>query len=110
MEPSEAQVTLFKKNVAEKGDALKGSSFEWRIQTSDEYLDEVTSEGKQPPKFHLITAIHVVYYAKDLQQTLKTLHSMLEDGGLLFIIVLSSKLLTLVYIMNENLGLGYVEY
>lgn len=91
VEPSEAQNDLFKNLVKEKEDILKGASFEWRTETSDQYLDRVFSceGGVQPPKFHLIHAVHVLYYAADLKQTLKRLHDMLEDGGLLFIIILS---------------------
>ncbi|XP_003726977.1 histamine N-methyltransferase [Strongylocentrotus purpuratus] len=91
LDPSEAQNDRFKKLVNEKEDTLKGASFEWKTETSDQYLDKIFSceGGAQPPKFHLIHAVHVLYYAADLKQTLKRLHDMLEDGGLLFIIIVS---------------------
>nr|XP_054766441.1 histamine N-methyltransferase A-like [Lytechinus pictus] len=89
VEPSEAQNDLFKNLIKEKGDALKGASFEWSAETSDQYLDKAFSSGAQPLKFHFIHAVHVLYYASDLKQSLKRLYDMLEDGGLLFIVNLS---------------------
>ena len=89
VEPSVAQIDLFKQRVEEHHE-LEGVTFNWIPQTSDDYLQsgENTTQSK---KFHLITAVHVLYYATDLKDTVRRLHDLLEDGGILFIIIGSSR-------------------
>ncbi|XP_072177514.1 histamine N-methyltransferase-like [Diadema setosum] len=91
IEPAAAQTDLFKKLIASKGDALSGVTFEWKQETSDAYLDSLFETQTPPTKYHLIHAVHVLYYATDLEETLKRLYDLLEDGGILFIITLSGK-------------------
>ena len=114
VEPSSAQLNLFKARVEENCEALKGVTFDWKQQTSDEYLDDIEEGTTKTRKFHLITAIHVIYYTADLRNTLLKLHGLLEEGGVLFIIVGSGKirihLLLKVYQLSGNGRKGIQSY
>ncbi|KAI8480655.1 hypothetical protein Bbelb_416040 [Branchiostoma belcheri] len=74
-------------NALVREDASLGAvEFDWCQQTVEEYF---TTE--EDTKFHLIHAIHVLYYVEDLHATLRNMWEQLADGGYMFIAMQSDK-------------------
>ncbi|XP_078686990.1 histamine N-methyltransferase-like [Branchiostoma floridae x Branchiostoma belcheri] len=83
VEPSEDMIGRYKTLVRE--DACLGAvKFDWRQQTAEEYFTT-----KDDTKYHLINAIHVLYYVENLHATLRHMWEQLADGGYLFVAMLS---------------------
>ncbi|XP_019643199.1 PREDICTED: histamine N-methyltransferase-like [Branchiostoma belcheri] len=85
VEPSEDMIGRYKSLVREDA-SLGAVKFDWRQQTVEEYF---TTE--EDTKFHLIHAIHVLYYVEDLHATLRNMWEQLADGGCLFVAMQSDK-------------------
>eukprot|EP00058_Branchiostoma_floridae_P027849 XP_002613340.1 hypothetical protein BRAFLDRAFT_68307 [Branchiostoma floridae] len=57
-----------------------------RYKTAEEYF-----QTKDDTKFHLIHAVHVLYYVEDLDATLRNLWEQLGDGGYMLVAIQSDK-------------------
>ncbi|XP_019627789.1 PREDICTED: histamine N-methyltransferase-like [Branchiostoma belcheri] len=102
VEPSEEMIGRYKSLVREDT-GLGAVKFDWRQQTADEYFTT-----KEETKFHLIHAVHVLYYVKDLHATLRNMWEELADGGYMLIAMESdrSDWGKMVYRLREIFGLG----
>ncbi|XP_041455690.1 histamine N-methyltransferase B-like [Lytechinus variegatus] len=86
LEPAAKQLEMYRSLVESKKTDLGGIEFDLRQCGMDEYRAQV---GDQPSKYHFISAIHSLYYAKDHKDTIRYLYDCLEEGGILLIIVVS---------------------
>ena len=84
VEPSRDQLLMYKAHVQARADQLQGVVCDWRQQTMDEY-----QKAGNHTKFHFISAIHSLYYAEDIEQSLLHLYDLLELGGMLLVIARS---------------------
>ncbi|XP_061861020.1 histamine N-methyltransferase [Colius striatus] len=87
VEPSAHQILKYKERVAETSN-LKNIKFTWHEETAYEYESRMNAE-KKSKKWAFIHTIQMLYYVKDIPATIRYLHSLLEAGGKLLIIVLS---------------------
>ncbi|XP_028289480.1 histamine N-methyltransferase A-like [Parambassis ranga] len=79
----------FKALVAKTAN-LEKVTFDWHIINSEDYLKQVNVIG-DAKKFDFIHMIQMIYYADDLERTIKFYHSLLKPNGRLMIIVVVGK-------------------
>ena len=101
VEPAEGQITLYKDLVKSKTDDLQSIAFDWRKQGLDEFRKERVERG-DTTKFHFISSIHSIYYADDLEDSLRWLYDQLEDGGMMLIITVSGTVRVLVLLSSHE--------
>ena len=78
--------------------SLGAVKFDWLQQTAEEYF-----QTKDDTKFHLINAVHVLYYVEDLVATLRNMWEQLADGGYIFIAMQSGKFCSFLYFMTSKM-------
>ncbi|XP_006894508.1 PREDICTED: histamine N-methyltransferase-like [Elephantulus edwardii] len=87
VEPSAEQIVKYKELVA-KTSNLENIKFAWHKETSSEYQNRM-KEGKDLKKWDFIHMIQMLYYVKDIPETLKFFHSLLASDALILIILVS---------------------
>eukprot|EP00058_Branchiostoma_floridae_P013076 XP_002598564.1 hypothetical protein BRAFLDRAFT_66955 [Branchiostoma floridae] len=85
VEPSKQMIDKYKSLVREDT-SLGTVEFDWRQQTAEEYFQK-----KDDTKFHLIHAIHSLYYVEDHDATLWAMWEQLAVGGYMLVIMESDK-------------------
>ncbi|XP_072169626.1 LOW QUALITY PROTEIN: histamine N-methyltransferase A-like [Diadema setosum] len=88
IEPAASQLDMYRKLISSGKEEFAGIDFDLHQDTLDGYRRKLNETGVYP-KYHFISAIHSVYYVDDLNDTIRYLHECLEDGGMLFIVVIS---------------------
>lgn len=92
VEPAKEPTAEFKALIEERRPQFDGVEFVWRNETFDEFRKrEETKEGLVAEYFHLIHAVHSLYYADDLRQAEDYLKSRLVKEGALLVILLSDE-------------------
>ncbi|XP_038048489.1 histamine N-methyltransferase-like [Patiria miniata] len=86
VEPAVDMVDKYKARVSADASQQQGMTYDWKTQTLDGY-----TEGNKATKFHFISSLHSIYYAEDLQASLKNLFCRLEPGGMMLVVVISDK-------------------
>ena len=87
LEPREEPLRLYQQKIAKNTSQLHGVKFDWQNCTIEEYMD---TQGNMR-KYHFISAIHSIYYMKDLKNTLDYLYDILEPGGILLVEVATGR-------------------
>ena len=87
VEPAADHIERFQ-SLASTGGDLSEVAWDWRRQTLEEYREH-RKDISDASKFHLILAIHCLYYVDDLEQSILDMMSCLEDGGLLVIMLVT---------------------
>ncbi|XP_027691414.1 histamine N-methyltransferase [Vombatus ursinus] len=87
VEPNAEQIAKYKERVATASN-LKNIKFAWHQETSSEYQNRIT-EKKELQKWNFIHMIQMLYYVKDIPDTLKFFHSLLDTKGKILIILVS---------------------
>ncbi len=87
VEPSGEMLAQYKSRVSdlETKKQLTDVSCTWNQQCLDEYME--SAAGSDGGKFHLISAMHSLYYVENQGTSLKYLLDKLEYGGLLVIMM-----------------------
>ncbi|CAH1264851.1 HNMT [Branchiostoma lanceolatum] len=75
VDPSGEMIERFKALVREDT-SLRGVTFDWRHQTAEEYF-----QRRENTRFHLLHAVHVMYYVENLHATLRNMWEQLADSG-----------------------------
>ncbi|XP_063963395.1 histamine N-methyltransferase-like [Lytechinus pictus] len=95
VEPANEPLEEFKSLIDESRPKFDGVEFEWHNETFDEFQkleeEKAKSTGADKERFHLIHAIHSLYYANDLQQAHTYLRDRLVKQGALLVILLSEE-------------------
>ncbi|XP_022080516.1 histamine N-methyltransferase-like [Acanthaster planci] len=87
VEPSQDQLLKYKALAQTRAQELQGVvNFDWRQQTIDQY--EQTGDSR---KYHFISSVHSIYYAKDIDSSLMTLYNSLESGGVMMVVTISDE-------------------
>ncbi|XP_008071870.1 histamine N-methyltransferase [Carlito syrichta] len=87
VEPSAEQIAKYKELVARTSN-LENIKFAWHKETSSEYQNRMI-EKKELPKWDFIHMIQMLYYVKDIPDTLKFFHSLLGTNAKILIILVS---------------------
>ncbi|XP_070553905.1 histamine N-methyltransferase-like [Ptychodera flava] len=85
VEPTTDHVEKYQSLFRAKQHLLEGVETEWREQTLEGFKKSVGSSVS----YHFISAIHSLYYVDDYRASLRYLYDMLEDGGVMLIVVVS---------------------
>ena len=86
VEPLEEQLVKYKGLVKSKARELQGVHFDWRQQTLEQY-----EKAGDQTTFHLMSAVHSVYYLEDLQSSLMYLYNHLTPGGMMVLVINAGK-------------------
>ncbi|XP_064291330.1 histamine N-methyltransferase-like isoform X2 [Passer domesticus] len=89
IEPSAEQISKYKERVAQASN-LENIKFTWHKETANEYESRMNAE-KKTKKWDFIHMIQMLYYVKDIPETLRYFHSLLESQAKLLIILVSGK-------------------
>lgn len=85
VEPSGEMLTEYKTRADKlAAKELTGVRHEWHQQTLDEYMK---ASSRADDKFHLISAMHSLYYAESQEVAIDYLYDQLAEGGLLVIMM-----------------------
>ncbi|XP_022080437.1 histamine N-methyltransferase-like [Acanthaster planci] len=84
VEPSQELVDKYQALVQSKAGDLQGVKCDWRHETIEQY-----EEAGNLTKFHVISAVHSMYYVDNFDSTLMYLYNCLVPGGVLATILLS---------------------
>ena len=87
------------KHVLETSPDLNDVKFSWRHEKLEDYA--IGPFGGQ--KHHVISAIHSLYYMNDLENQLRCLLSSLEEGGFLFAVLESGKVLLPLFLYTNTI-------
>ncbi|NXU23890.1 HNMT methyltransferase, partial [Thalassarche chlororhynchos] len=87
IEPNADQIFKYKEHVAETSN-LENVKFTWHEETAYEYESRMNAE-KNSKKWDFIHMIQMLYYVKDVPETIQYFHSLLEVQAKLLIIVVS---------------------
>ncbi|XP_027621481.1 histamine N-methyltransferase [Tupaia chinensis] len=87
VEPSAEQITKYKELVA-KTSNLENIKFAWHKETSSEYQNKMVAK-KELQKWDFIHMIQMLYYVKDIPDTLKFFHSLLATNAKILIVLVS---------------------
>ncbi|XP_035677206.1 histamine N-methyltransferase-like [Branchiostoma floridae] len=85
VEPCGERIEQFKALVREDP-SFGGVKFDWCHQTAEEYF-----QNGESTKFHLLHAVHVLYFVEDLHATLRDMWEQLVEGGHMLIILEADK-------------------
>ncbi|XP_066280277.1 histamine N-methyltransferase-like [Branchiostoma lanceolatum] len=85
VEPSGEMLGRYKALVREDT-SLGAVKFDWRQQTTEEYF-----QTRGDTKFHLVHAVHVMYYVEDIQTTLRNMWEQVADDGYMLVAMKSDK-------------------
>ncbi|XP_033119550.1 histamine N-methyltransferase-like [Anneissia japonica] len=85
IEPAKDHIDEYKELVKKESSKVEGVSYSWRQQTLNEYRDEVGTTKK----YDVIVAINSAYYFDDIEDTLMYMHDILEEGGILLLVLAS---------------------
>eukprot|EP00057_Strongylocentrotus_purpuratus_P005022 XP_003730011.1 PREDICTED: histamine N-methyltransferase [Strongylocentrotus purpuratus] len=95
VEPAKEPLEEFKALINDNRPKFDGVEFEWRNETFDDFQkleeEKERSRGVDKERFHLIHAVHSLYYANDLQQAQSYLRDRLVKHGALLVILLSEE-------------------
>ena len=86
LEPLEKQLVQYKASVKSKSHEQRGVHFDWRQQTLEQY-----QQAGDPTSFHLISAVHVMYYLKNPESSLMYLYNHLTPGGMMVLVINAGK-------------------
>lgn len=87
LEPAPEHIAKYKELAVSKD--FKGVEWDWRQQTWEEFYRDWQNEGSSNAPFHFISAVHSLYYTEDAEKVLVNMHELLEEGGILLVIVLA---------------------
>ena len=90
VEPSAELTAKYKTHVSETGAELKGITHHWHQQLFQDFKRKRDEDCDQT-KFHFISAIHSMYYFDDLGKWLDYLYSLLVEGGVLMVSMVSGE-------------------
>ncbi|XP_071949937.1 histamine N-methyltransferase B-like [Antedon mediterranea] len=90
IEPVPDHLDEYKQLVAKEADTLKSVTYDWRQQTLDQYRHEVGASKK----YDVIVSINSVYYFDDVEDSMIYLRDILEDDGILIIVLVSENGMT----------------
>ena len=88
VEPSIDMVNEYKRRVAADAAQQHDVTYDWRAQTLDGYLDRAENYGIN---FDFISTLHSIYYAVNMQASIKDLYDRLKPGGMMLIVVISGR-------------------
>ncbi|XP_072043134.1 histamine N-methyltransferase-like [Amphiura filiformis] len=88
LEPCRSLAEQHQKNTQESN--WKEVIYDWREETLENYMEGVKESGTDV-KYHLISAIHSLYFMTNPEETLGFLYDRLEDDGILIIELASEK-------------------
>ncbi|XP_071477821.1 histamine N-methyltransferase-like [Diadema antillarum] len=89
IEPAEEPMREFQALVQEREADFGKVDFVWCNETFDDYRRRQTADSQ--PGFHLVHAIHSLYYVDDLRQGVEFLQEKLVGSGVLCVILLSEE-------------------
>ncbi|XP_071941031.1 histamine N-methyltransferase B-like [Antedon mediterranea] len=81
VEPHLSHINKYKDLVATEAKSLDGVSFEWRQQTVQQFIRDTKDQPLK--KYHFIMLFHVMYFIEDLEDVLRNLKGILDDGGII---------------------------
>ncbi|XP_072015396.1 histamine N-methyltransferase-like [Amphiura filiformis] len=84
VEPCAEEVTKHKQLAQTNKSKLPGVLFDWRQQTFRKY-QQTSGKSEEEHEFHLITAIHSIYFEPDLEKVLEYLYGCLAESGVLVV-------------------------
>ncbi|XP_072014008.1 histamine N-methyltransferase-like isoform X3 [Amphiura filiformis] len=88
VEPSAELSGKYKEYVSANTADLKGIDYHWEQLLLEEYQQKREKDG-DTSKFHFISAVHSLYYFNDLGKWLDYLYGLLDEGGLLVVMLTS---------------------
>ncbi|XP_033106312.1 uncharacterized protein LOC117108406 [Anneissia japonica] len=83
LEPAKNHIDEYRKLVEKESSKLKGITHHWRRQTLNQYRDDVGTSNK----FDVIFAVNSLYYVDDVEDSLRYLNDILENGGIMVVIM-----------------------
>ena len=90
VEPSAEFVGKYKTHVSANREEHQGIDYHWYPQRLQDFKEDREKKGDET-KFHFISAIHCLYFFDDLGKWLDYLYSLLDEGGVLMVILTASK-------------------
>ena len=90
MEPSAELTAKYKDYVSTNTDELKGIKYNWYQLLLEEYQQKREKDG-DTTKFHFISTVHSLYYFNDLGKWLDFLYGLVDEGGMLVVILTAGK-------------------
>ncbi|XP_072030423.1 histamine N-methyltransferase-like [Amphiura filiformis] len=84
-EPDKEMISHYRDTVNRRESVTSSVAFEWQNLTFQEYLKNVGKEKK----YHFISLVHVIYFIGDPEEAIKNLYKMLEEGGMILLIVVT---------------------
>ncbi|XP_033118404.1 histamine N-methyltransferase A-like, partial [Anneissia japonica] len=87
VEPAKDHLDKYKKLIAKESSKVIGVTYNWKQQTLGEYRDEFGITNK----YDVIFAINCFYYFEDYEGSLMYLREILEEGGILIVILATGK-------------------
>ncbi|XP_072045688.1 histamine N-methyltransferase-like isoform X1 [Amphiura filiformis] len=75
---------LLEKYQAKVEENAMGITYDWQMYKLEDF---VANQQENSQKYHFISAISSMYYVKDLNQALRSLHDMLAPGGILLVTI-----------------------
>ena len=84
IEPNAEELSKYKQLIQTNKSKLSGITFAWNQQTLTEFQKASESSAQSSMGFHLITAIHSLYY-EPLESALQYLYGCLAGDGILVV-------------------------
>lgn len=104
VEPSAEMASKYKNLISSSGTELQGVDYHWYPQLLEDFKKEREQSGDET-KFNFISAVDSLYYVDDIGKWLDYLYSLLDEGGVLMVVLLADES-CLVKMWTEFPGLG----
>ena len=86
VEPSKELMGKYKNRVTRNDESVEDIGYEWHNKTFQEFIGATQ-------KYHFISAIHSIYFLGGPEEAIKRMYSLLEQGGLILLLVTSGEAL-----------------
>ncbi|XP_041482077.1 histamine N-methyltransferase-like [Lytechinus variegatus] len=103
VEPATDAISKYKALLDEKATSLPGVTTHLKQTTFEEFCAETrenSNSSDSRPTFHLIHAISSLYHVDDFKKVIREMYEMLEEGGVMLVIVMTDD--HVIYRMWDN--------
>ena len=80
----------YKNLISSSGTELQGVDYHWYPQLLEDFKKEREQSGDET-KFNFISAVDSLYYVDDIGKWLDYLYSLLDEGGVLMVVLLAGE-------------------
>ena len=87
IEPSEKLISIYRNSLQTDQATAVGVEFDWHQESLEEHQARHSNQTLE--LFHVVTAVHSIYYGGRMEVKVPFLYNLLVDGGVMAFVVIS---------------------